>query len=176
MRSIKNFRNLIRATTFDKMDSPIGVLTIITSIQGLHAILWDIDFVDPECGTILKKMLRSDIDPTIVKTKNQLTEYFQGKRQIFDLPLVMDGTEFQIKTWYQLLKIPYGETISYGEQAKRMGDHKKARAVGMCNGLNPISIVVPCHRVIGANGKLTGFAGGLNKKKHLLKLESTAKH
>ncbi|EKD72741.1 MAG: hypothetical protein ACD_45C00599G0001, partial [uncultured bacterium] len=97
----------------------------------------------------------------------------QGKRKMFDLPLVIDGTDFQIQAWKQLLKIPYSSTITYGEQAEKMGDKKKARAVGMANKLNPISIIIPCHRVIGNNGQLIGFAGGLEKKAYLLKLEKT---
>lgn len=105
------------------------------------------------------------------KTKKQLNEYFQGKRKIFDLPLVYNGTEFQIQTWKQLIKIPYAKTISYAEQAERIGNKNKARAVGLANGLNPISIIIPCHRVIGSNGHLVGFGGGLEKKSFLLKLE-----
>ncbi len=110
-------------------------------------------------------------DKPFRKTKKQLGEYFRGERKKFDLDLAPEGTRFQLAAWRQLRRIPYGETISYGEQAKRMGSPRAARAVGAANGKNPISIIVPCHRVIGANGSLTGFGGGLDKKKKLLDLE-----
>ncbi|MFA0411948.1 methylated-DNA--[protein]-cysteine S-methyltransferase, partial [Vibrio splendidus] len=101
----------------------------------------------------------------------QLDEYFAGKRTSFDLPLKPQGTDFQLKAWVALTTIPYGETISYGEQAKRMDNPKAVRAVGGANGKNPFSIVVPCHRVIGANGTLTGYTGGMNRKEWLLDFE-----
>lgn len=101
----------------------------------------------------------------------QLREYFDGKRTEFDLPLAPQGTEFQRSVWRQLQQIPYGETISYLELARRVGNPKASRAVGSANGKNPISIIIPCHRVIGANGKLTGFGGGLPTKETLLALE-----
>jgi methylated-DNA-[protein]-cysteine S-methyltransferase len=104
----------------------------------------------------------------VATTVAQLTEYFDGERQEFDLPLDPIGTEFQQAAWSALRTIPYGTTVSYGEQAARMGDRRKARAVGAANGRNPISIVVPCHRVVGSNGSLTGFAGGLDTKAWLL--------
>jgi len=102
----------------------------------------------------------------------QLNEYFDGKRKSFDLPLEPKGTEFQNKVWNALKEIPFGETRSYGEIAKIIGNEKASRAVGMANNKNPIAIIVPCHRVIGANGKLVGYAGGLDLKEKLLKLES----
>ena len=101
----------------------------------------------------------------------QLKEYFQGNRKFFELPLEPSGTEFQRKCWKALLEIPYGHTRSYGEIAKRIGNPKASRAVGLSNNRNPISIFIPCHRVIGANGKLVGYAGGLNVKEYLLNLE-----
>ena len=101
----------------------------------------------------------------------QLREYFQGNRKFFELPLEPSGTEFQRKCWKALLEIPYGHTRSYGEIAKKIGNPKASRAVGMSNNRNPISIFIPCHRVIGANGKLVGYAGGLNVKEYLLNLE-----
>lgn len=155
--------------SYDEMKSPVGVLTIVTSSKGLHAILWDNDQKN------LTDMKRDPKEKTILATKKQLTEYFAGQRKAFDLPLVIEGTEFQKSAWKQLCKIPYAKTISYGTQAERMGDKKKARAVGMANGCNPISIVIPCHRVIGSNGKLVGFGGGLDKKAYLLQLEQTMK-
>ena len=111
-----------------------------------------------------KKGSNSVIESTI----RQLDEYFAGTRHEFDVPLDAVGTEFQHSVWQVLRSIPYGETMSYGEQATVLGDPKKARAVGTANGRNPISIVVPCHRVIGANGSLTGFGGGLQRKAWLL--------
>lgn len=110
-------------------------------------------------------------DEFIVMTKKQLKEYFQGKRTTFDVPLHVEGTPFQQQAWKQLLTIPYGQTISYLEQAQGLGDRKKARAVGSANARNPLPILVPCHRVIATNGKLTGFAGGLDHKKYLIEHE-----
>ena len=161
---MRGLRHLPNDAKYNTMDSPVAKLTIITSSKGLHAILWDHE-------ELTENIVRSGTDKTILKTKQQLTEYFDGKRKVFDLPLVLDGTDFQIQAWKQLLKIPYGKTISYGEQATRIGDKNKARAVGMANGQNPISIIVPCHRVIGSNGTLTGFGGGLDNKAFLLNLE-----
>jgi methylated-DNA-[protein]-cysteine S-methyltransferase len=103
--------------------------------------------------------------------KRQLEEYFAGARREFDLTLRPVGTSFQISVWSELRRIPYGETISYGELARRIGNPKASRAVGLANGSNPIAIVIPCHRVIGASGKLTGFGGGLDIKQRLLDLE-----
>ena len=109
---------------------------------------------------------------SIVKdTKNQLDEYFNNKRQVFNLPINPIGTDFQKKVWAELLKIPYGQTASYREIAVKIGNPKASRAVGSANNKNPIAIIIPCHRVIGANKKLTGYAGGLDKKQMLLDLE-----
>lgn len=171
MRGIKS---LPKEAFYSEMGSPVGRLTIITSKSGLHGIFWEND--QPKIQKVLANLTVSEKEPVMLAVRSQLQEYFAGKRKKFYLPLVMEGTVFQNQTWYQLTQIPYGETISYGEQARRMGDQKRARAVGMCNGLNPISIVVPCHRVVGASGKLTGFAGGLDKKEYLLKLESLSKY
>ena len=151
--------------TYDVMHSPIGELTIITSPAGLHAILWD------DHHKKFTQLTKTKHEHTIVQTKKQLTEYFHGERKHFNLPLVLDGTDFQMQTWKELLNIPYGTTISYAQQAEKIGNRNKARAVGMANGLNPIPIVIPCHRVIGSNGHLVGFAGGTRKKAYLLKLE-----
>lgn len=101
----------------------------------------------------------------------QLQEYFAGKRRSFDLPLAPEGTPFQQKVWKALLEIPYGETRSYGDIARNIGQEKASRAVGMANNKNPIAIIIPCHRVVGSNGKLVGYAGGLDIKKQLLNLE-----
>lgn len=125
----------------------------------------------PHCEKIMSGLSQSNNEKIIVQTQKQLTEYFQGKRKTFDLPLIMHGTDFQIQAWKQLLKIPYAATACYAEQAEKMGNKNKARAIGMANGLNPISIIIPCHRVIGSNGHLVGFGGGIEKKSYLLKLE-----
>ncbi len=109
--------------------------------------------------------------PVLKKAADQLRAYFAGEIQSFDLPLKASGTEFQRQVWRQLSLIPYGETLSYGEMARRVGDPNACRAVGAANGRNPISIVVPCHRVIGANGSLTGFGGGIERKTKLLGFE-----
>jgi len=111
-------------------------------------------------------------DAAFRSAATQLGEYFAGERQAFDLPLRPEGSEFQQRVWSALCDIPYGRTISYGELALRIGDPGGARAVGAANGQNPISIVVPCHRVIGADGSLTGYGGGLERKRHLLDLEA----
>jgi methylated-DNA-[protein]-cysteine S-methyltransferase len=176
MKSIKALQVLPQNATYDVMPSPVGKLTIVTSPDGLHALLWDKDHSHPECQQILKQFKRTTDEKIIVKTKKQLTEYFAGNRKIFDLPIVLHGTEFQLQAWRQLQKIPYAKAISYAEQATRMGDKNKARAVGMANGCNPISIIVPCHRVIGANGQLVGFGGGLDRKAYLLQLEQNIKN
>lgn len=173
MKELKNIVSVIKAATYDEMDSPVGTLTLITSPQGLHAVLWDVDFKADLCKQHLKRDKR---ETTIVRAKTQLQEYFNHEREQFDLPLVMNGTPFQIKAWQQLQKIPYAATISYAEQARRMGDKRLARAVGGANGQNPLSIIVPCHRVIGSNGKLVGFGGGLDRKITLLTLEQRLAH
>jgi len=113
--------------------------------------------------------------PLIKKTNNQLNEYFAGKRKVFDIPLVLHGTDFQIKVWEALQTIPYGETYSYGQLAVLIKNPKACRAVGMANNRNPIPIIIPCHRVIGHNGNLVGYAGGLNIKQQLIDLEKTNK-
>jgi methylated-DNA-[protein]-cysteine S-methyltransferase len=147
------------------MSSPVGKLTIIASDTGIRAVLWPTD--NP------KRVPLGDVEPrenhsVLASAVTQLGEYFDGHRQDFDLPLDPTGTEFQQSAWTALRSIPFGTTVSYGEQAEQMGDKRKARAVGAANGRNPISIVVPCHRVVGSNGSLTGFAGGIDTKDWLL--------
>lgn len=171
MRKMIGIRSLPKDATYDEINSLVGRLTIITSSEGLHAVLWDIDRENVQCEEIIKGLIKSENEKTIVQTKKQLIEYFQGKRKIFDLPLVLTGSAFQIQAWNQLSAIPYSSTISYAEQAAKMGHKNKARAVGMANRLNPISIIIPCHRVIGSSGHLVGFAGGIEKKAYLLNLE-----
>jgi methylated-DNA-[protein]-cysteine S-methyltransferase len=115
---------------------------------------------------------RSDSDPVLASVVAQLSEYFAGELRSFDVPLAPVGTAFQVSVWEQLRLIPYGTTVSYGELARRLGSPAASRAVGLANGRNPIAIVVPCHRVIGADGSLTGFGGGMAAKRTLLDLES----
>ena len=151
------------------MDSPMGPLTIVANDAGLRAGLWPGD--DP-ARVPLGETAKTTNHPVLVAAVDQLSEYFAGDRQRFDLLLDPIGTDFQQSAWMALRAIPYGTTVSYGEQAAAMGDKRKARAVGAANGRNPISIIVPCHRVVGSNGSLTGFAGGLESKQWLLDHES----
>lgn len=173
MKKNRNLKYLAQADYYHTFSTPVGPLTLLTSVKGLHAILWDIEQQNKQDYNLLKTLKSSKTEKIIVATKRQLKEYFVGKRREFDLPLVLSGTDFQLKAWRELLKIPYGETISYGEQATRLGNKNKARAVGMANHCNPISIIIPCHRVIGSHGQLVGFGGGLDKKAYLLTLEQT---
>jgi methylated-DNA-[protein]-cysteine S-methyltransferase len=152
---------LFRAVT----DSPVGPLTIVAGDGGVRAILWPGD--DP-ARVRLSAVADDPRHPVVAATLEQLGEYFAGRRTDFDVALDPIGTEFQRSAWSALRTIPYGTTVTYGEQARRMGDRRKARAVGAANGRNPISIIVPCHRVIGADGSLTGFAGGTDTKAWLL--------
>lgn len=150
------------------MASPVGTLTLVASDTGLAAILWEND--DPD-RVRLGTLIEDDSHPLLVETEKQLSDYFAGRRAAFTLPLAFEGTDFQRAVWAALLTIPFGETRSYGEIAQQIGRPAASRAVGAANGRNPISIVAPCHRVIGTNGKLTGFAGGLEAKAWLLEME-----
>jgi methylated-DNA-[protein]-cysteine S-methyltransferase len=154
---------------YKTMDSPVGVLTLVADGDGLVAILWEDD--EPE-RVRLGEMADGSLCPLLVETERQLKEYFAGRLRNFTVKLRFDGTPFQKKVWEALLTIPYGETRSYRQIAEQIGNPKAVRAVGAANGRNPISIIAPCHRVIGAGGKLTGFAGGLEKKAVLLGIES----
>lgn len=149
--------------------TPVGALDLIASDRGLAAILWENE--NPQ-RVPLKPVTDNPQHPMLLQTEQQLMEYFAGERRVFDLPLDFNGTEFQKKVWAALLTIPFGETRSYAEIARQVGSPKAVRAVGAANGRNPISIIAPCHRVIGSNGKLTGFAGGLAVKAFLLQLET----
>ncbi|QTO53243.1 methylated-DNA--[protein]-cysteine S-methyltransferase [Duffyella gerundensis] len=151
--------------------TPVGVLTLIASDRGLAAILWQDD--SPRRVRLDPRVENAD-HPLLLQAEQQLQEYFAGTRQRFDLPLDFAGTEFQRKVWAALVSIPFGETRSYKQIAEQIGHPRAMRAVGAANGRNPVSIIAPCHRVIGANGKLTGFAGGLDIKAFLLSLESGA--
>lgn len=148
--------------------SPVGKLKLVVSARGLTAILWEND--DPE-RVPCEPSRESHDDPVLNEAERQLKEYFEGKRTCFSLPLDPHGTEFQKRVWAALRAIPFGKTRTYGEIAREIGKPTASRAVGAANGKNPLSIVVPCHRVIGASGELTGFAGGLEAKARLLALE-----
>ncbi|MEM9416294.1 MAG: methylated-DNA--[protein]-cysteine S-methyltransferase [Planctomycetota bacterium] len=147
-------------------DSPVGQLLLFAE----RAALCGVYFPNSRHPATIGPDWREDAEP-FGEVICQLDAYFAGDRQAFDLPLAPKGTDFQQRVWQQLRQIPYGTTISYGELAKRTGDPNASRAVGNANGKNPISIIVPCHRVIGAGGQLTGFGGGLDTKRKLLELE-----
>jgi len=151
------------------MPSPVGRLTLVASDYGLAAVLWEND--EPKRVPLAIAAKEAE-HPVLREAERQLQDYFAGRRTSFDLPLDFHGTDFQKRVWAQLLAIPFGQTRSYGEIAKALGNPGASRAVGAANGRNPISIIAPCHRVIGASGKLTGFAGGLEAKAHLLALEA----
>ncbi|HEY4161958.1 MAG TPA: methylated-DNA--[protein]-cysteine S-methyltransferase [Dongiaceae bacterium] len=154
---------------YKMMDSPIGELKLVGSDRGLAAILWAND--NPK-RVQLNILGEDESHPVLIETEWQVNEFFAGKRKTFSVKLDFVGTEFQNKVWQALLTIPFGETRSYSEIARQIGNPKAVRAVGAANGKNPISIIAPCHRVIGASGELTGFAGGLEAKARLLMLEA----
>ncbi len=151
-------------------ESPLGDLLIVASEVGLRAILWPLE---TEHTRIKLDDYTEGANAVITQARVELDEYFAGTRRDFDVPIDPVGTEFQKDVWRSLRKIGYAKTSSYGEQANGMGKPKAVRAVASANGKNPISIVVPCHRVIGSNGSLTGFAGGLDSKRWLLNHELT---
>jgi methylated-DNA-[protein]-cysteine S-methyltransferase len=155
--------------TQQTIPSPVGELTLVASDVGLRAVVWptDVDRIRFESEPI------DGAHPVLDVAVEQLDEYFAGRRTEFDIPLDPVGTDFQLDVWRALAEIPYGETRSYGEQADGIGRPTAVRAVGAANGRNPLSIVLPCHRVVGADGKLTGFAAGLDTKSWLLEHEQS---
>jgi methylated-DNA-[protein]-cysteine S-methyltransferase len=154
---------------YKEMKSPVGKLKLVASAKALVAVLWEQERPNRvKLGT----MNLDPQHPILIEAERQLSEYFAGRRLRFDLPLQLNGTEFQKKVWQALREIPFGKTRSYRDLARTVGLPKASRAVGAANGKNPLSIIVPCHRVIGANGALTGFAGGLATKAALLALEA----
>jgi methylated-DNA-[protein]-cysteine S-methyltransferase len=153
---------------YKTIESPVGALKLVASDKGLAAILWEHD--DPK-RVRLGELAEDPVHPILVQAEQQLGEYFAGKRIAFSIKLDMVGTEFQKKVWEALLTIPFGETRTYADIAKQVGSPSAFRAVGAANGRNPVSIVAPCHRAIGSDGSLTGFAGGLDTKQFLLTLE-----
>lgn len=153
-------------TFYSLFPSPVSELLLLSNGEALTGL-----YMEPHSAKRTKDAVRDDSKFKTVR--EQLSAYFAGDLIKFDLPLAPEGTEFQKQAWRALCKIPYGATISYGEQARRIGQPNAFRAVGTANGQNPISIIVPCHRVIGANGSLTGYGGGLPRKKWLLAHEAT---
>lgn len=151
-----------------KMDSPVGPIYLLANASFLQGVYWKKSSV-PFVGSL------SSSDPAVqvlAETEKQLREYFAGKRREFELPLDAKGTDFQMRVWQELSRIPYGKTCSYSDIASKIKNDKAVRAVGTANGRNPLSIVVPCHRVIQANGTLGGYAGGLLVKTKLLQIEA----
>ncbi len=147
--------------------SPLGILSVVASSAGVCNIIF---------GELKENIVaKEEKTPILQQTELQLNEYFSGERKVFTVPIDLKGTEFQCKVWNNLLKIPYGETRCYSEIARMTGNQKASRAVGMANNRNPIPIIIPCHRVIGKNGMLVGYAGGLEIKKYLLELEQANK-
>jgi methylated-DNA-[protein]-cysteine S-methyltransferase len=154
---------------YTTLNSPIGVLKLVASDRGLAGVLWEHeDSLAAQFGAVTAQPEH----PVLIQAQQQLGEYFAGTRREFTVPLDCVGTEFQNRVWNALRTIPFGQTRSYGAIADQIGSSKAVRAVGAANGRNPVPIIVPCHRVIGADGNLTGFAGGLEIKARLLALES----
>ena len=152
-----------------QIPSIVGKLTLVAHDKALVAILWEHE----KPGRVkLGEISRNESHPLLQKTEQELMEYFSGHRNMFDIPLEMIGSDFQQKVWQALRTISYGNTLTYAEVADHIGSPRAVRAVGTAIGRNPISIIIPCHRVIGKQGQLTGFAGGLQNKSALLKLES----
>jgi len=163
-------RTAARLRTHAVIDSPIGPLTLIAQDSSLAGVFMQTARYEPDADT-LGTAVPADAEPVLAEAAGQLDAYFDGELTAFDLPLRLAGSRFQRSVWAALQDIPYGETISYGELARRIGQPSASRAVGLANGKNPVSIVVPCHRVIGADGSLTGYGGGMDRKRFLLALE-----
>ena len=157
---------------FTRVDSPLGRLLLVAVQEGPRPALRGIYFdAEPHAAGVVPEGARQD-ELAFMEVREQLDEYFSGRRQSFELPLAPLGTAFQREVWDALRAIPYGETTTYAAIARSIGRPRAVRAVGAANGRNPLSIVVPCHRVIGKDGTLTGYAGGLPSKRRLLELES----
>lgn len=169
MGNTESKENWVVGLVSSDMDSPVGQLKLVAHRHALVAVLWQNEKLN---RVILPALIQDDSHPILMGAKQQLDEYFNGRRKVFDVPLDFQGTPFQRQVWQALLTIPFGETRTYQEIAVQIGNPKAVRAVGAANGRNPISILTPCHRVIGSNGRLVGFAGGLENKKILLHIES----
>ena len=150
--------------------SPVGPLTLVACGGALAGLYMQVRGHEPGAA-VVGEPASADADPVLGEAASQLKAYFAGQLTAFDLPLLLQGTGFQRAVWAALRQIPYGRTISYGELATRIGQPSASRAVGLANGRNPVSIVVPCHRVIGADGSLTGYGGGIDRKRFLLAME-----
>lgn len=159
--------------SYTVIDSPIGQLTLVADDESsaLKALYMVEHRHAPDTSAFGDRLAGGDVEPVFGDVIRQLGEYFAGERRVFDVPTAPAGTAFQLAVWQQLRAIPYGETRTYGELAAALGNPKAVRAVGLANGRNPLSIVVPCHRVIGASGAMTGFGGGIERKEFLLALE-----
>lgn len=153
------------------IESPIGPLTIAATKRGVTGIYMVNHSHPPAEAALGERLETAGANPFLAQAAEELGEYFAGTRTVFDVPLDPAGTDFQKRVWAELAGIPFGQSRSYGELALELGDVKLTRAVGTANGRNPVSIIVPCHRVIGADGSLTGYAGGLERKLFLLRLE-----
>ena len=157
--------------TYTVIDSPVGPLTIVAGDGQIRCLYMDLQRHRPHDTELGELDRRGREAEPFMSAADQLDAYFAGQRTCFDLPLAPCGSEFQQRVWAALQEIPYGETESYGELATRIGSPGAARAVGLANGKNPIGIVIPCHRVVGSDGSLTGYGGGLDAKRALLDLE-----
>ncbi|HAY67964.1 MAG: methylated-DNA--[protein]-cysteine S-methyltransferase [Acidimicrobiaceae bacterium] len=153
------------------VDSPVGPLMVIADNTGITHILFPTHTL-ADLGLVSEDVPEAKDDPVLLNAARQLAEYFDGDRTAFDLPLHVEGNDFEVDVWFAMRSIPYGETISYGKQSDIAGHPGAFQAVGAANGRNPIPIVVPCHRVVGSDGSLVGFGGGLDVKRFLLDLES----
>jgi methylated-DNA-[protein]-cysteine S-methyltransferase len=155
---------------YDFYESPQGQMLLVADDNGLSGVYFDGQKYLPQVETEWRRDARH---PTLAQAKRELAEYFGGERKRFDIPLAPEGTAFQKAVWKAIETVGFGETISYGELARRAGSPGNARAAGAATGRNPIGIIVPCHRIVGSDGSLTGYAGGLDRKRALLELESS---
>ena len=156
---------------FKKMRSPVGEIKLVASEKGLSAIVWEFEDFS---RVHLENVVEDEQNAILLEAEKQLSAYFKGERNYFKLPLDFKGTDFQKMVWEALLTIPFGQTRTYGQIARQIGKPNAVRAVGGAANKNPLAIIAPCHRVIGASGKLTGFAGGLDNKTILLNLENNS--
>lgn len=158
---------------FQKISTPLGIMTACSSLTGICRLGFDTENkpVKGNPSGDSSEVLSEGSNEHLVMLKQELAEYFEGKRKVFSVPLDLQGTAFQNEVWKELMRIEYGETRTYLEQSNALGNPRSIRAVAHANGMNPVAIVIPCHRVIGSNGTLTGYAGGLERKKWLLEHE-----
>lgn len=168
----KTTHSIMENTTYSMMASAVGDLVLLADDQGLCGLHFADCFLQADQPAIMENLRREDDHPILTQTRRQLEAYFAGQLQVFNLPLhLKEGSDFQKQVWQALAQIPYGQTMTYRQVAALVGRPKACRAVGQANHRNPISIILPCHRVIGADGGLTGYGGGLDRKRRLLELE-----